>query len=253
MSSIEEKRVYDDRTGETAVYLASEMGVVRVSVSDDRIGSFGIEHRCTARDLAICGGLAVATDEDILLDGEPAGFGPAVAVGGTDSPIAAGPEGRIARYDGDEWTEIGRTDDIRAADSDLLATGEGVYRVGEGLTHVGLDGVNDVSARGVPLAATDSGLYRLGNGWMRDVAGEFDRVATAGRAGGLSLACAVGEEFYVYEDEWHARDVPETFAAVAVADALYGASADGTLYVDAGDNWRSQALGVSEAAAMVVR
>lgn len=256
MSSIEEKRVYAERTGETTVYLASDLGVVRVSVSEDMIGSFGIEHRCTALDLAACGGLAVATDEDVLLDGEPTDFGPAVAVGGTERPIAAGPEGRIGRYDGDEWTEIGTLEDVRAADGDLLATGEGVYRAGDALTHVGLSGTTDVSTRGVPLAATDSGLYRLGNGWMREVEGGFARV-TADREsppGELGRACAIRDgHLLVYEGEWHEHETPEALAAVAVGEAIYGATSDGTLFVDAGDGWRSQPLGASGVRAMLVR
>lgn len=255
MSSLEEKRVYAGKSGETHVYLASEIGVVRVSVSGDSIGEFGIEHRCRARDLTGVGELAVATDEDVLLDGEPTGFGPALAVGGIERPIAAGPEGRIARYDGDGWTEIGTLDGVRAADGDLLATGEGVYRAGDGLTHVGLSGATDVSTRGVPLAATDSGLYRLGNGWMREVEGGFARV-TADREsppGELVRACAIRDgHLLVYEGEWHEHETPEALAAVAVGEAIYGATSEGTLLVDAGDGWRSQALGVSGVRAMLV-
>ncbi len=256
MSSIEEKRVYAEKGGETVVRLASEVGVVRVSVSEDMIGDFGIEHRCTARDLAYCGELAVATDGDVLLDGESSGFGPAVAVGGTERPVAASPEGRVARYDSEGWVDLGHVDEVRAADGDLLATGDGIHRVGNGLRHVGLEDANDVSARGVPLAATDSGLYRLGNGWMQDVEGTFDRVAADrdSPAGDLQRACALGDGdgLSVYDGEWHERDSPEPFAAVAIGEAIYGATPEGTLYVDAGDGWRSQALGVSGVRAMLV-
>lgn len=253
MSSIEEKRVYADKTEETTIYLASELGVVRVSVSGDSIGSFGIEHRCVARDLARCSGLAVATDEDVLVDGELTGFGPALVVGGSESAIAVGPEGRVARFDG-EWTTVGRLEGVRAAEDDLLATDEGVYRVGDDLRHVGLEDVNDVSARGVPLAATDSGLYHLANGWIRDLDGRFDRVSGAA-TGDLARACAlaaVGERLYISDGEWHEHTIPEPFAAAAVEEAIYGASAEGTLYVDAGEGWRSQALGISGVRAIAV-
>lgn len=254
MSSIEEKRVFADRADKTSVYLASEIGVVRVSVSDDRIGSFGIERRCTARDLAFCPELAVATDEDVLLDGEPTGFGPAVVVGGSNGPIAVSPEGRVARYEHTNrgWADIGCVEGVRAADGDLLATEEGIYRVGDELTHVGLEGVTDVSTRGIPLASTDTGLYRLGNGWMRDLDGGFDRVAGSGSAGTLERACAVGEGFYSYDGEWREHDAPEAFTAVAIGESVYGVSAGGTLSVDAGEGWRSQSLGVSGVRAMLI-
>lgn len=255
MSSIEEKRVYAEKSGEATLRLASDVGVVRVSVSADSIGEFGIEQRCHARDLADCGGLAVATDEDVLLDGEPTGFGPAVAVGGEGEPIAAGPEGRAARYADDEWEELGRVEGVRAADGDLLAAADGIYRAADGLAHVGLEGAADVSTPGVPLAATDEGLYRLGNGWMREAEGEFDRVAADRDSppGELARACALGGgALYVYDGEWRERDVPEPLAAAAIGEAIYGATVDGTLYVDAGDGWRSQALGVPGVGAMLV-
>ncbi|MFC7008976.1 HVO_0234 family beta-propeller protein [Halalkalicoccus salilacus] len=183
MSTIEEKRVFGERGGDTTVHLATETGVVRVSVAADRIGTFGLERRCVARDLAVIDGtLAVATDEDVLFGDEPTGFGPALAVGGTDAPIAADSEGRIARYDGDEWTDLGTAEDVRAIDGDLIATPNGVHRAGPTLQHVGLDGVNDVSTPGVPLAATAERLYRLGNGWMEELEGAFELVATDRRS-----------------------------------------------------------------------
>lgn len=255
MSSIEEKRVYAGKSGEATVRLASEVGVVRVSVSADSIGEFGIEQRCTARDLAHCGGLAVATDEDVLLGGEGTGFGSALAVGGEGEPIAAGPEGRVARYADGEWEELGRIEGVRAIDGDLLATAEGIYRADDGLAHVGLEGANDVSVPGVPLAATSEGLYRLGNGWMREAEGGFDRVAADRESppGELARACAIGADaLYVYDGEWRERETPEPLSAAAIGEAIYGATDDGTLYVDAGDGWRSQPLGVPGVEAMLV-
>lgn len=255
MSSIEEKRVYTENTGETVIYLASEIGVVRVSVSDDQIGDFGIEQQCVTRDLAWVGKLAVATDEDVLLGGDATGFGPAVAVGGDDEPVAAGPEGRVGRYNGNEWGNIGHVDGVRAVDGDLLATSKGLYRVGSDLQHVGLTEANDVSTQGIPIAAAEEGVYRLGNGWMRDLEGKFDRVTGTGSAGELHRACALGEggKLYVYDGEWREHKTPERFAAVGVGEAFYGVTVDGVLFVDAGDGWRSQVLGVSGVRAMVVR
>jgi hypothetical protein len=268
MSTIEEKRVFGDRSGDTTVYLATGSGVVRVSVADDRIGEFALEERCTARDLAAVGdALAVATSEDVLFDGEPTGFGPAVAVGGTDAPIAAGPDGRVARYrvgadgDGDhggEWTDLGSVAEIRAIDGDLLATAGGIYRAGSGLQYVGLEDANDVSTPGVPLAASSGGLYRLGNGWMSVEEGRFDLVSADRRSepGTLGRACAVGGDRLSVHDpdteEWHEREPPASPAAVAVGEALYLATEGGRLFVDAGDGWRSQTLGLGGVKAMVV-
>ncbi|ADJ13445.1 HVO_0234 family beta-propeller protein [Halalkalicoccus jeotgali] len=253
MSTIEEKRVYADKSAESRVYLASDLGVVRVSVSGNLIGNFGIKQRCVARDLAWIDGLVVATDEDVLLGGEPTGFGTALAVGGTESPIAASPEGRIARYEGGEWSDLGTLAGIRAADGDLLATADGVYRADGELTHVGLEGANDVSTSGTPLAATDTGLYRLGNGWMRDLDGVFDRVSGVGAPGELALGAALADDtLSLYDGEWRERETPEPLAAAAVGEAVYGATDEGTLYVDAGDGWRSQALGVSGVRALLV-
>lgn len=262
MSTIEEKRVYGERGGDTAVYLATDAGVVRVAVAVDRIGGFGLERRCVARDIGIVDGtLAVATAEDVVYGDEPTGFGPAIAVGGVDAPIAAGPDGRIARHD-DGWNALGRADNVRAIDGDLVATAQGVLRTGSSLQHVGLDGVNDVSTPGVPLAATDAGLYRLGNGWMKDEEGSFELVAADRESdpGGIDRACAVADDrLFVHEadadgdgDGWAAVDVPAEPAAIAIADALYVATGDGKLFVDAGDGWRSQVLGIQGVTAMVV-
>ncbi|MCH7661332.1 MAG: hypothetical protein IH933_12385 [Euryarchaeota archaeon] len=255
MSTIEEKRVFSGMTDGTTLYLASDLGVVRVSVSDDQIGEFGIEHQCSARDLAWVEELVVATDEDVLVGRAPSAFGPAVAVGGTEEPIAVSPEGRVARFEGSKWTEIGRVDGIRAADGDLLATDEGIYRVGNDLQHVGLDEANDISTRGIPLAATETGIYRLGNGWMHDLEGRFERVSATGSAGELARACALAGDggLTVYNGEWRAHEPPERFAEVAVGGAIYGATEEGTLYVEAGDGWRSGALGVPGVCAMVAR
>ena len=265
MSTIEEKRVFGERGGDTAVHLATETGVVRVSVAADRIGTFGLERRCVARDLAVVDGtLAVATDEDVLFGDEATEFGPALAVGGTDVPIAADSEGRIARYDGGEWTDLGTVEDVRAIDGDLIATPGGVHRAGPTLQHVGLDDVNDVSTPGVPLAATTERLYRLGNGWMEELEGAFELVAADRRSspGELERTCALaGDRLFVHEagddresgdGAWRPVDLPATPATIAVADSLFFATEDGRLFVDAGDGWRSQALGLGGVSAMVV-
>jgi hypothetical protein len=183
MGEMAEDRIYADRLSKTDVYVATGLGVAVVSVSNDRIGQFSLQHRCTARDVAADGDrLLVATDEDVLAgtDGayEPMGFGPAVAVGRDDAgPVAAGSEGTVARYAEDEWVTLGEIEDPRAIAGNLLAGAAGVFRIDDGLDHVGLEDVRDVAVDGAPLAATGEGCYRLGPGWTRDIDGDFRMVA----------------------------------------------------------------------------
>ncbi|WP_224333122.1 HVO_0234 family beta-propeller protein [Haloprofundus halobius] len=268
MPTIDEKRVYADKAGKAELFVAAALGVVVVDVSDDRIGGFGIDYRCTALDVAGDGErIAVATDDSILLDSgdgegfEAVGFGSAVAVGfDGDALLAADESGRVARRSMDEagdsatWTELGPVDHPRAIDGALVAAADGVHRVDDGgLSNVGLDDVRDVSAAGVPLAATGSGLYALGNGWMDALSGSFHVVAGDGRR-----AHAVGDG-RVYsrteENAWEAVDVPaaEPIVGVAHGPATYAVTQAGTLLMDAGDGWRSQTLGLDGIAGVVVR
>ncbi|KTG08101.1 hypothetical protein AUR64_00545 [Haloprofundus marisrubri] len=271
MPTIDEKRVYADKTGKAELFVAAALGVVVVDVSDDRIGGFGIDHRCTALDVASAAGhIAVATDERVLLDRgegegfENAGFGSAVAVGfDGDDLLAADESGRVARRaidaadtdeNSDAWTTLGEVDHPRAIDGSLVAAADGVHRVdGDALSHVGLDDARDVSASGVPLAATGSGLYALGNGWMDVLSGSFRVVASDGRR-----AHAVGDG-RVYartdDDEWETLDVPvdEPLVGVVHGPATYAVTEAGTLLMDAGDGWRSQTLGLDGIAGVGVR
>jgi hypothetical protein len=143
---VAEKRVHDEAAPTVRAFVASGVGVVAVSVAGDRVGRFGVEHRCVARDVAADGVLAVATDEDVFLrtvDGDDTdyratGFGPATAVGvdSTGDPkdpaghalVAADVEGRIARRVDDDWFDLAEVDHpVRAVDGDLVAAGDGVY------------------------------------------------------------------------------------------------------------------------------
>jgi hypothetical protein len=247
--TIDEKRVYADRTGAVEVLIAAEQGVVVASLSGDRVGEFGLDHRAAVRDVAAAGERrAVATDADVLVgDYDPTDFGPAVAVGfDGDALLAAGPDGRIARL-GDGWTTLGDVEAPRAIDGGMIAAESGVHQVvDDGLRHVGLGGVHDVHGRGMPLAATDDGLFRLGNGWMDELDGAFgvvsadsvdDRAHTAGDEG-LFARAAVGE--------WAAVDVPTVPVDVGYTDAATVAVTEtGTLLADVGDGWRTHELGVT--------
>jgi len=267
---IDEKRVYADRTGTETLLLATDRGVAGVSVSADQVGEFALLTRTAARDVAVESGgrVAVADADDVRVGGatavEPSGFGAAAAVGfHDDAVLVVGTDGRVAALDGGEWTSRGTVPAARRADGALVATAEGVYRVGrDEATYAGLDDARDVCAgstgrrdresangegRSVsatgPWAATADGLYRLGNGWLDERDGEA--VAVAARAD--RVAAVVDDALHERgADGWTARDVPlADLAAVAYgADALYVADADGTVAVDAGDGWRTRAIGL---------
>ena len=264
MPSIDEKRVYGTTTAATQLLVASEVGVVAVSVSDDIVGEFGIDHACTATDLATNGGaLAVATDEDVLVgDYEPTDHGPAAAVGvettGNGSRVVAvAPDGTVSRLPADatDWRELGSVAEPRAADGALVATADGVVRVtADGVETVGLDAVTDVIARPVPYAATNNGLYRLGNGWQSVREGAFTAVGTG--ASGDSVVAATDEVLWHHtrtdgEDEWTRHDQSGVAAVTVTADLLAGVTSDGTVRVTVGDGWRSRTLGVPGVGAVV--
>jgi hypothetical protein len=270
MPTIDEKRVYAERTGTQEIYVAGDAGVVVVEVSDDLVGEFSLAANCRPRDVASGEGrVAVATSEAVLVlaDGEfvESGFGPAVAVGlDAADLLAADDDGRVARLppasdapEETEWTEIGRVEGtVRAIDGALVGTSGGIYRAGadgdEGFEPVGLADVHDVSANGVPLAAAGDGLYKLGNGWMEVLSGDFRVVASdAGFAHAATL-----DGLYAEAAEWGAVEVPTEepirdvdytpTAAVAVA-------ADGTLLVESETGWRARNVGVGETVGLAVR
>ncbi len=272
MPTIREKRVYTDQSETVDAYVAADLGVAVARVSQDKVGEFSLVERCTARDVAATPrGIAAATVEDVLVgddDGfEETGFGPAVAVTAYDGDVlAAGEDGRLARYEGDEWTTVGTVDaDVHALDADLVAAADGVYRLtGDALSAVGLDDAKDVAAAGVPLAATPDGLYRLGAGWMHAADGDF-AVATSdpvtADAGNLGRAhAATVDALYEHApgddaDAWQVRDLPIEDSVVDVAyatDAVIVLTADGTLAADAGDGFRHRSLGLRAASALAV-
>ncbi|WP_265109352.1 HVO_0234 family beta-propeller protein [Halosolutus halophilus] len=289
MHTIEEKRVYGDRSGAVDAYVTSSIGVVRVRVAGDAVGEFGLCDRCDARDVAATrtgddAAVAIATDEDVrVLDGTPAsesegeraddatfvgtGFGPAVAVGYDGRALlAADADGRVARRTGDDWEtlEDGAIETVTAIDGDLVGTGTGVYRVhANGLDHAGLTDVRDVSAAGIPLAATADGLYKLGNGWMAIRDEPFDVVAAdpLGDRGRLGRAHAVADRtVYAHDpadDEWRAMDEPpETVVGIAYGESVYAVTERGTFCAandgDGPGTWRSQTIGVGDVTGIAV-
>jgi hypothetical protein len=252
MSSIDEKRIHGANTDAAALFVASDIGLVRVAVAGERVGQVELTDRRAARDLAIVeGGVAVATDEDVLLGEslEATGFGPATAVGFDGALLAAGPDGTVARREGDAWSDCGTVEEVRAIDGGLLGTAGGVYRFADGeLRYSGLNDVRDVAITDTPHAATATGLYRLGNGWMNSLNGDFEMVSadTSGRA-----HAATADQFYAHDDEWTPIDGIDR-SVVDVA-GIYAVCADGTLLTETDDGWREHPLGVGEARAVVAR
>ncbi|RQG94674.1 HVO_0234 family beta-propeller protein [Natrarchaeobius chitinivorans] len=290
MDSIEEKRVFGDRSGALEAYVASALGVVRVRIAGETVGEFGLCARCDARDVATNGQrVAIATDEDVrVLDLETGtgddegretaadrfvdtGFGPSVAVGydGTDL-LAADADGTIARTtaerDGWDRLEADSIASVRAIDADLVATDGGVYRFHDGdLEHAGLADCRDVSAPGVPLAATSDGVYRLGNGWMVDLDGAFEMVAADPRStpGRLARAHAVsGETLYALDGGvW--SEIPHPggrIVDVGYGETVYAVTEDGRFLVATDDGtdeteangWRTRSLGVDGVTGLAV-
>ncbi|MFB6078749.1 MAG: hypothetical protein ABEJ80_07215 [Halarchaeum sp.] len=257
--SIDEKRVYADRTGTETLLVGTDRGLAAVAVSADQIGEFALRTTTQVRDVAVAGDrVAVADAEDVRVgagDGETfeeTGFGDAVAASYRDGALlAAGPEGRIGAYDGDAWTTRGIAPTARGADGDLLATADGVYRVtADDVDYAGLDDANDVAAAG-PWAATGDGVYRLGNGWLDELSGR----ATAVAARADHAAAVVDDGLHEYDgDGWRERDVPlRDLAAVAYgAGALYAIDSSSTVAVDAGDGWRTRTIGLPGVTAAAV-
>ncbi|MFC6837199.1 HVO_0234 family beta-propeller protein [Halomarina ordinaria] len=253
---IDEKRVYAAKGDRTVVFVATDAGLARVSVSGDLVGEFGLDHRGDVADVATRdGALAVAGEEDVLVGDAfaPTGFGPADAVGfDRNGHLVAAGEGRVARLASDGWTTLAAVEDVRAVDGDLLAARDGVFRL-DG-AHVGLADVRDVAAAGVPLAATDEGLYRLGNGWMDVLDGAFRVVACEGAAPD-ARAHAAGEALYERrEDAWKAVSLPtdDPVAAVGYGESTYLVTASGTFLVRGEEGWRSRSLGVPGVRALAV-
>lgn len=242
--SLDEKRVYAGGSSRPA-FVASDAGLVELSVSDDLVGEYGLARRGATRDVAATDGrVAAATDTDAVLatdDGfADTGFGPATAVGFAEGLVACG-DGRVARYDDGAWTALGRVADARAVAGDLVAAAGGLFRL-DG-SHAGLDAARDVAVGTDVFAATDAGLYALANGWMRRLDGAFRAVATD-----EDRAVAVRDDGTLFErrgGEWTDADAPGDVAdAAVVADTIYAVTADGTFLADAGDGWRDRVLGV---------
>lgn len=254
MGSIDEKRVFSGALETARLLISCGIGIAYVDVAEERIGEFGVLHRCSARDITRTDtGFAIATDDDVLIATdsrfEPTGFAPAVAVSWYDDHVIAADEaGRIATYD-TAWSTIGRlSTTITAIDGEFIATTDGVYRLSNDLAHVGLSAVQDVSAGPIPLAGTRHGLYELGNGWIRAIEGDFRFVSTGDTTPSRRAFAATPSACYERGEQWTPLDLPVTDVVV---DATYTESpflitTEGTLLVERADQWQSTPLGLPD-------
>jgi len=263
--ALSEKRMYGAKRPETHAYVASGLGVTRVETAGGQIGRFSLSERCNARDVAGASGeVAVATDEAVLVltdDGfVSTGFGPATAVGYDGEGLLAAGSGRVARYDGGEWTELGNVDDVRAIDGDRLAAAEGVYALPD-LDRLGLVDVADVAG---DYAATESGLYRYEGGnadgeWTEVRSGQHLAVASDGEQ--VHAAAADGlYELTADGREPCALPATERVVDVTYGDDTYAITENGTFLVataaeataDGQGGWRQRSLGVPDVVGVAV-
>jgi len=289
---------------ETSGDSVGRFGLARECEARDIAGAGGRLAVATPGDVLVC-----PVDADGAGDWVETGFGPAVAVGFDDDDLlAAAPDGELGRVvdvaaDPTDWLSVAAVDGaVRAVDGPLVGASDGVYRFTPGgVVDVGLDDVRDVSAAGVPLAATGDGLFRLGNGWLREFDGAVDVVAGTDRPaeGGsppgnddrLARAhAAAGDRLYAYrrpdadtgagadadaepdgpdaddpgappEGEipapavearaWRERATPAgPVVGVAYGARTYALTADGTVLLDRGEGWSTRSLGLPDAAAL---
>jgi hypothetical protein len=173
---------------------------------------------------------------------------------GSDSGAVSAPES-ASGFDSGAWRPLGRVADPRRFDGPLLAAGDGVSRIDEGLGDFGLGDADprDVCAAAPGFAAADGGLYRrTESGWTRERSGPHRVVA--GRDGRVHAVTDAGDLFAWHEDgaDWERRSLPtdEPIADLAhAAAAVYAVTEAGTVLADAGDGWRSRATGLRPARA----
>ncbi|MFB6151496.1 MAG: hypothetical protein ABEJ40_06800 [Haloarculaceae archaeon] len=240
-------RARDVATAEGTVYVAADDGIL---VGPGEAGGDG-------RDSA-----GAPSDSDGF---RPLGFdGAAVAVTTrADAVLAADNDGAVSRYRDGAWEPVGGVGEVRALSGDLVAASDGVYRVdGDELVGVGLSDARDVAADGVPLAATGDGLYRLGNGWLCEREGRFAVVAAATDAT-ERVHAATDETLFARDDGgWRPVDLPveEPVVDVAYGQGVYAVTRRGTFLTradpeataDGTGGWRHRSLGLPDAAAVAV-
>lgn len=218
MQTLTEKRVFGAKSGTTDVYVASELGLVVVTVSADRIGEFGLSYRASVTAVAVdADRVVLGTDTgvlvgDRLVDGRKDGETDAAraidtasaadtdreseTAGTADTARVADTDGAAARFEPIADDRIGSVVAAGIGPTGPLvadATGS-VFGVGETeLTHVGdTDGVRAID--GGLVAAVD-GVYRAHNAVGLDHVGLTDVRDVAGH--GVPLAATAAGLFWL--------------------------------------------------------
>lgn len=281
--SIEEKRVYAGTSGRTDAYLAADVGVVRVAISDDIVGEFDLATREPARDVAILpagighdqdGGrtdgtepadeferpdgderhvlLAVATDDDLKLaplEPDPASTGELTFVdAGVGSTVAVGTHDGgflVAGADGtiSHVAEVG-TVDSGAAGSDVSSRSTGADGpTPNALIADRLGDVPDPRAVDGPLIAAADGVHRAAS---RGGSRTVERVGlddVRDVAGGGIPLAATPDGLYWLGNGW--MDAIDGDFDVVAADGRGHAMAggEGSLWVRHGDPTGDEASG----------
>ena len=258
--SIDEKRVYAGSAGRTDAYVATGTGVVRVSLSADKVGAFDMVARDPARDVAVR-----ARDEgtaDLVVAATPDGL--SVAAVGDDpefAPVDDDPAVAVGAAGGRDGAVGGRDGALLVARGDgavggrdgalLVARGDGaIERVEfeEAGTAVAsatrLGAVSDPRAVDGSLVAAADGIFRIGEGGLTDV-GLDDARDVAGA--GMPLA-ATGAGLYWLGNGWMTVREGVADAVSADGDGHAMAVVDGDLLVHsgAGGEWGGEAWGVAD-------
>jgi hypothetical protein len=256
MTSIDEKRVFDGKSGSAEALVATETGLVRVEVSADRIGGFGIAHRCTARAVASDrrtvegteaspaadtpdteladrrGPVALATDVDVLVAAggafEAAGYGPGVAVGFHDRHVVVGDdEGNVVRRDRvEDGGDGGGTGTGNAGDDGADADAEHAW------TELGnVDTVRSVDG---DLVASPSGVYRIDGDGLAEVG--LDDAHDVSAAGAGAPLAATADGLYSLGNGWMEEFTGDVRAVAGDGDRAVAVGTEG-LYDRADGEW----------------
>lgn len=253
MDDIADKRVFTQNTSPFRLVIQSDLGTVRVSIADDRVGEMELIDRRTPHDIAVTSSeTAIATDTDVFIwDGttlDETGFGPATAVDYHEGRLRAATRTGNVKLRTNEWESIGQIDaSITVLDADFIGTPDGVYRITDSMPNVGLSDVNDITTGTLPMVATNTGLFELGNGWMKQQTGTFTFVQAHLHDPAQRAHAATSNECYERTDTWRPLNLPTTDPIV---DATYTdqpilLSETGTIYFRDTDNWTSHTLGLT--------
>jgi hypothetical protein len=258
----DERQLFGEERETTVGYVASEMGVVRIDLAGDRIGSYSLLERCRATAIATAGAVvAVGTDEDVLVDVGDTGecqrlhFGPAVAVGiDGDTVFAAGPEGELGRFEGvSNWFRTQREDGIEHDSG--VQDGAGVHE-GAGLQE-GAEIPNDEPTTPWETLGTVSGPNRMASQYLAADAGVFElgeSVDGLGLSAVADVATDDGDENAVLAGtehglsrragdatDWSSLDTEPVRRVVADGDYLT-ITDEGIVRERAGEGWRELSL-----------